>query len=145
MKVSEDPVVVEEEFDCSLLSVWEAITEVEQMRAWYFDNIPEFEAAVGFETQFLVVNEGREFPHLWRITEVVPMEKIAYEWRFGGYPGRGLVAFELSEDNGATRLQLTNRVLEDFPDEVPEFRRESCLEGWRYLLGESLRAYLEPG
>ena len=101
MNVNEAPVIVEETFDASSQSIWNAITVVDEMREWYFDNIPAFEPRVGFETQFMVISEGREFPHLWKVTEVVPLKKIAYEWRFGNYPGQGLVTFELTEQGGA--------------------------------------------
>ena len=143
MKVNEAPVIVEEIFAASAQSVWNAITVVDEMRAWYFDNIPGFEARVGFETQFMVTNEGREFPHLWKVIEVAPLKKISYEWRFGNYPGRGLVTFELTEQGGSTTLKVTNIVLDNFPDDVPEFERESCLGGWRYFIGQSLKEYLE--
>jgi len=143
MKVNEAPVIVEETFNAPLQSVWNAITVAGEMRAWYFDNIPAFEARVGFETEFMVSNEGREFPHQWLVTEVVPLKKISYDWRFGNWPGRGLVTFELSSQGGSTKLKVTNAVLEDFPDDVPEFKRESCLGGWQYFIGQSLRGYLE--
>ncbi len=143
MKVNEAPVIVEETFDASAQSVWNAITVVDEMREWYFDNIPAFEARVGFQTQFMVISEGREFPHLWKVTEVVPLKLISYDWRFGNYPGKGLVTFELTEHGGAISLKVTNIVLEDFPDDVPEFERESCLGGWQYFIGQNLRAYLQ--
>jgi uncharacterized protein YndB with AHSA1/START domain len=143
MKTSEAPVIVEETYAAPVQPVWNAITDPGEMRAWYFDNIPAFEARVGFETQFLVVNEDREFPHLWRVTEVVPQQKISYYWQFEGYPGLGLVTFELTGQSDTTTLKLTNAVLEDFPDDIPEFRRESCVGGWEYFIGQSLKEYLE--
>jgi hypothetical protein len=33
-------------------------------------------------------------------------------------------------------------VVEDFPDDIPEFDRESCQSGWNYLISESLSSYL---
>ena len=115
MKAHDEPVVVEQVFSASRDAVWKAITEIDQMRQWYFDNIPAFEPEVGFETQFTVTNEGRVFPHRWRVTEVVPLRKITYDWRFDDYPGHGLVTFELSPQGDGTTLKLTNIVLEDFP------------------------------
>lgn len=71
------------------------------------------------------------------------MEKTSYDWRFEGYPGVGLVSFELMEHGGSTTLKLTNAVLEDFPEDVAEFERGSCLAGWQYFIGQSLRGYLD--
>ncbi len=53
------------------------------------------------------------------------------------------MTFELTEQGRATTLKLTNTVLQDFPDNVPEFERESCLAGWQYFIGQSLKVYLE--
>jgi len=30
-----------------------------------------------------------------------------------------------------------------FPDDIPEFKRESGVEGWNYLIKKSLKAFLE--
>jgi hypothetical protein len=34
-------------------------------------------------------------------------------------------------------------VRETFPDDIPEFRRDSCIGGWEYLIQKSLKEYLE--
>ncbi len=143
MRTDEDPIIVEQRYGASVEAVWQAVTEIDRMVQWYFDNIPAFEPEAGFETQFNVHHEGRDFPHRWKVTEVVPMEKIAYDWRYDNYPGVGVVTFELFGEAGGTTLRLTHTVLEDFSDDIPEFRRESCLGGWRYFIGERLKAYLE--
>jgi uncharacterized protein YndB with AHSA1/START domain len=146
MKATDPPVVVEQTFEAPIDKVWKALTEIDQMRQWYFENIPEFKAEVGFETQFVVSNEGRDFPHMWRITAVEPGRTIAYDWKFDGYPGNGLVVFELSQQGSVTTLTLTQTVRETFPDEIPEFRRENCIAGWDYFLKDRLKKFLEqPG
>lgn len=48
------------------------------MRQWFFENIESFKPEVGFETQFNVQAESRNFLHMWKIIEVVPMKKIVY-------------------------------------------------------------------
>lgn len=50
MKVNEPSVIVKQEFKQPIEIVWNAITDVTQMRLWFFDNIPAFEARVGFKT-----------------------------------------------------------------------------------------------
>jgi uncharacterized protein YndB with AHSA1/START domain len=142
LKASEEPFVIEQTFNASVDAVWSAITAIDQMREWYFSNIPAFEPEVGFETEFLVTSEGREFPHHWKVTEAVPAKKIAYEWTYENYPGRGLVTFELSQRADETTLTLTNTVPEDFPDTIPEFQRESCMAGWEYFIQRRLTEYL---
>ena len=143
MKINEEQVVVEEIFNASINRVWKSITVNDEMIQWYFENIPSFEAEVGFETQFNVENEGRVFPHLWKVTEVEPNKKITYTWKFDGYPGDSFVEFELFEQGSKTRLKVSVTVLEDFSDDIPEFRRESCVGGWEYFIKGRLKEYLE--
>jgi uncharacterized protein YndB with AHSA1/START domain len=143
MRKEDEPIVVEQTFDRPRDAVWNAITDINQMRQWYSENIPDFKPEVGFKTQFNVISEGRNFLHLWEITEVVPLKRIAYSWKFKEYEGEGLVVFELSEDDDLTKLKLTNSGLESFPDNVPEFTRESCIGGWEYFIQNRLKEYLE--
>lgn len=143
MNINEGPIIVEETFNVSIESVWKAITEIDLMRQWYFENIPSFEAEVGFETQFNVENEGRIFPHMWKVTEAIPNKKIVYTWKFENYPGDSIVEWELSEQDNSTKLKLKVIVLEDFPDDIPEFKRESCIGGWEYFINNRLKEFLE--
>ena len=130
MKAGDDPIVVQETFNADVETVWKSITEIDLMRRWYFDNIPSFKPEVGFETRFTVSSQGREFPHVWKVTEVTPKKRLAYDWRYDGYPGDSFVVFELFEQDSSTRLQLTCTVREDFPQDIPEFQRESGVAGW---------------
>ena len=143
MKVSDEPIVIEQSYECPVEKVWSAITNVNGMRAWFFGNIPNFEPRVGFKTSFSVKSENRTFTHLWEITKVVPFDKLEYKWNYKEYPGDSLVLFELLEEGNTNLLRISITVLEDFPDEIPEFTRESTVEGWNYLLGKSLKEYLE--
>lgn len=113
------------------------------MRKWFFVNIPEVEPKVGFKTSFAVRSEDRTFTHFWDITKVVPLKTLEYRWRYKEYPGDSLVLFELFQQGNTTLLRLSTRVLADFPDDIPEFTRESAVQGWNYLLGKSLKEYLE--
>ena len=47
------------------------------MKLWFFSNKTYFEPVVGFETRFVIQVEDRIFPHLWKLTEVVPNKKIS--------------------------------------------------------------------
>ncbi len=143
MKDSYKPIIVDQIFDASVKNVWNAITVLDEMTQWFFPDISSFEPVVGFKTQFSVQIEDRIFLHLWKLTEVVPMKIIAYEWRFEGYPGSGVSLFELTEEGHQTKLRLTFTVVEKFPDNIPEFKRESGVAGWNYFIKESLKEYLE--
>ena len=125
-------------------SVWSAITVLDQMKKWYFDNIPEFNTDVGFTTEFVVVNDPRTFTHQWEITECIEQEKISYKWKFKEYDGESISHFELyPESDDVTRLRVRIEILKDFTDDISEFRRESCIGGWNYFVGDRLKNYLE--
>ncbi len=141
MKIGE-PVVVEERFNAPVERVWQAITEVDEMKKWFFENIPSFKTEVGFETQFNVENDGRDFLHLWRVVDAVPMKRIALNWKYSGYAGDSVVTFELSVESDSTRLQLKHEATENFPGDIPEFTRESCARGWEYFIKDRLAQFL---
>lgn len=142
MKVTDHPVVVEQVLNNPANEVWQAITEIGQMRQWFFENIPDFKPEIGFKTHFEVRVEDRTFTHLWKVTEVIPLKKIAYNWKYKEYPGDSFVIFELLEENGDVRIRLTSKVIEDFPDHIPEFLRESCVQGWNYFIRGRLKGYM---
>ena len=95
MSDTNEPIIVEQTFNTSINNVWNAITKVDQMRQWFFENIESFKPEVGFATQFSVQSQNRSFLHIWKLTEVVPLKKIIYNWKYGGYSGDSFVMFEL--------------------------------------------------
>lgn len=139
---SDNPIVVEEIFQVSKEKLWRAITEPNQMKLWFFENIEAFKPKIGFKTKFVIENEGRIFPHVWIIKEAEPFKKITYNWKYEGYSGDSDVTFELIEQENGTRLKLTHQVLKSFPQNIPEFTRESCLGGWNYFIKQRLKDYL---
>ena len=78
--MSATPIVVEQIFNAPIAVVWRAITDTDQMRQWFFEPITDFEPKVGFETQFNVRCEDQDYPHLWKVTDVVPETRITYDW-----------------------------------------------------------------
>ena len=138
----ETPVIVVQSFPVSKENLWNAITQQPKMIQWFFENIPDFKPKTGFTTTFVVENEGRVFPHLWAITQVQPHKKIEYNWKYKGYPGDATVTFELQEQGQNTLLKVTHRVIEAFPQNIPEFTRESCEAGWKYFIQQRLKDYL---
>jgi uncharacterized protein YndB with AHSA1/START domain len=142
MKTTDPPIIVESTLAGTLQQAWEAITVHDKMIEWYFQNIPDFQARVGFHTEFPVQSGARTFTHIWDVTEVIPQQKISYHWTYTEYPGESKVSFELLPEGDAIKLRLTNIVLRDFPQDVPEFKRESCIAGWRYFIQQQLTEYI---
>ena len=136
-----ETVVIERSFNVPVARVWEALTNVDDMRVWYFD-LKEFKPEVGFEFEFTVEHEGTKYHHLCKITEVIPQKKIAYTWRYAGEEGNSLVTFELFTDGGKTRLKLTHDGLETFP-KLPAYAKTNFEKGWTEIIGSSLKQYVE--
>ncbi len=141
--MSNHPIVVECLFDAPVSRVWEALTLNEQMKKWYFQ-IPEFKPEVGFEFRFIGKTEdGIEYLHLCKITEVLPFKKLVHSWRYDGIPGISFVSFELFEEDKKTRIKLTHTGTESFASGGRDFAGENFVGGWTYILGKSLKGYLE--
>jgi uncharacterized protein YndB with AHSA1/START domain len=134
-------VVIERTFSAPPERIWKALTDVEEMRRWYFD-LKEFKPEVGFEFEFTVEHEGMKYCHLCKITEVISQKKLAYSWRYKGHEGDSLVTLELSADGDKTRLRLTHEGLETFP-KAPSFARKNFMEGWTQIIGSSLKEFVE--
>ncbi|MES2475004.1 MAG: SRPBCC family protein [Verrucomicrobiota bacterium] len=138
---STEPLVMERTFHAPVARVWQALTQVDEMRQWYFD-LENFEPRVGFEFQFVVEHEGMKYDHRCKVIAVIPHKKIAYTWRYEGHEGESLVTMELFDADGMTRLKLTHEGLATFPNH-PAFAPENFFKGWTEILGSSLKGYLE--
>lgn len=135
-------VVIERIYEATIEKVWEALTNKDQMKQWYFD-VSDFKAEVGFEFQFSAENEGKIYLHKCKVVEAKPITKIAYTWSYEGYEGQSLVTFELfSEDENKTRLKLTHSGTDSFLSH-PDFEKADFNEGWESILGQSLRNFVE--
>ena len=142
-EIAGEPIVVEQDLLVPRHLVWEAISEQDQMRRWFFEQIDTFEAKIGFQAGFDVACEGEVYPHRWEVTQVIPEERLAYTWEYGGHPGSSFVLWELSDaPGGGTRLRLSHVGHETFPQDNPAFRREACEAGWRYFIHDRLSEYL---
>lgn len=139
-----DLVIVERTYNAPIEKVWNAITDRDEMKKWYFD-LPEFKADPGFEFQFYGEGkQGERFLHLCKVIEVIPKKKLTYSWRYDGYEGNSFVTFELFADGNKTRLKLSHKGLESFPvTPNKDFAKENFMEGWTHIIGTGLKEYVE--
>jgi len=140
--MTNDTFVIERTFQAPVEKVWQAITDKDQMKAWYFD-IPEFKPELGFEFQFTAGTPEKSYLHLCKITEVIIGKKLSYSWRYGEYEGNSVVTFELFGEGNSTRLQLTHEGLDSFPKNNPDFAKESFAGGWTEIIGTNLAGFLQ--
>jgi uncharacterized protein YndB with AHSA1/START domain len=137
-----DPIIIEKSFDSKIDVVWKAITDKDEMKKWYF-HMSDFKPEVGFEFQFEGKSEKSTYIHNCRVIEVIPGRKLTHTWSYEGYEGLSFLTIELSPDGPSTIFRLTHEGVDTFPQDDPDFSRESFEAGWKYIIGTSLKEYLE--
>lgn len=136
-----EPFVIERVVNAPVEKVWNAITDREQMKQWYFD-MSEFKPEVGFEFTFEGGAEDRIYVHLCKITEVIPNKKLKHSWRYKGYEGESFVTWELSAEGNGTRVKLIHEGLETFPP-IADFAKENFVAGWTAIVGKNIKEFVE--
>ncbi|MES2389652.1 MAG: SRPBCC domain-containing protein [Bacteroidota bacterium] len=136
------PIVVERLFRASPERIWQALTDLDQMKKWYF-KLDAFKPEPGFEFQFRSgTSDGTQFLHLCKITKVVPCKMLAYTWQYQGVPGLSEVSFELFAEGTGTRVVISHSGTDSFVSAGPDFALASFTKGWTYILNISLATYL---
>ena len=133
---------IERTYHAPVQKVWEAITNREQMKQWYFD-IPDFRPEEGNEFSFTGKDhDGKEWIHLCRVLEVIPMKKLVHSWRYQGYEGDTQVTWELFAEGENTRVKLTHTGFETLPA-LRSLAKENFEQGWTEIVGSSLKKFVE--
>jgi uncharacterized protein YndB with AHSA1/START domain len=141
--MNQEPIVLERSFHAPADKVWQALTDKNKMKQWYFD-IENFKPELGLEFQFYgETDDKKKYLHLCKITELIPGEKLTHSWRYDGYPGESFVKFELFDEGENTRLKLTHRGLESFPATNPDLDKKNFVMGWNQIIGTNLPSFLE--
>ncbi len=137
------PIILEHTFDAQVSNVWNAISDKDEMKHWYFD-LKEFKPQVGFKFQFTGGSDGgKQYLHLCEVTSVKTKERLGYTWKYEGYKGESEVIFELTDDVNQTKLKLTHSGLETFPSTNPDFAVHNFVDGWNHIIHIALKDYLE--
>lgn len=138
-----DPIIVEQALPCKPAEAWAALTEPEQMKKWFFEDMPDFKASVGFKTRFDVQAESQVFEHVWEVTHVDEGKSLTVSWKYPNYDGLGMVTYEVESAASGSLVRVICKGIETFPQEIPEFTPESCRGGWEYFLQGRLREYID--
>ena len=138
------PLIVERTYNAQIENVWKAITDRDRMKEWYFE-LEEFKAEKGFKFQFTGGDENVKYLHECEVLFVDPPNKLSYSWTYPEHnSGYSMVTWELfKEGEKKTRLKLTHEGLDSFPKDDPNFAVKSFTEGWNFILGDSLKNFIE--
>lgn len=138
-----DNVVVKQRVNAPVEKVWSALTDKPQMKEWYFD-IPDFELGMHNEFNFYEPGEEQKFHHHGEILEIIPQSKLKHSWSYPEFSKeRTLVKWELQPDGDGTLVTLTHKGLENFDHLGQDFSHNSFEEGWKGIVGKSLKDYVE--
>lgn len=141
--MSTTPITIERTLNAPVDLIWQAITDKERMKEWYFD-LKEFIPKIGFEFRFFGgPQDGVQYEHVCVVTQVVQHQKLTYSWRYEGFTGISYVTFDLFPDGDKTRAKLTHAGLETFPADNPDFAKENFVKGWSHIIGTSLKDFIE--
>ncbi len=137
------PLTVEKELNAPIEKVWNALTDKDEMKQWYF-TLDDFKAEEGFQFSFPGIgNTGEKYMHRCTVYEVNPPYKLQYSWAYDDIPGFSLVEFNLAlSGDHHTILTLHHFGLETFPQDRADFARSSFNGGWNELVGKLLPQYL---
>lgn len=140
--MSKEPIYIERTFNVSAEEIWNALTNRDAMKEWYFD-IPDFELTEGKSFSFYESGGDKKFLHTGEILEVKPLELLKYTWKHPEQSnGTSYVTWQLVPRRDATMVKLTHEDVDRFADAGPEFARENYETGWSEILGKSLYNFL---
>ena len=134
------PLTKDFNYNVPIEEVWQALTDKDKMKKWYFPQLQKFEPIVGFKFQF--DDDGAGYQKEWIVTKVAEGKTLAHSWAYIGYPGSSEVIFDLFSEENKTRLKITQTDLDSFTNH-PHFKRERFEWGWDNLLGQNLKHLLE--
>lgn len=137
-----DIVKVEAVFDATKSQVWEALTNTEIMKVWYFD-ISNFKLAVGTEFSFYE-GEKKEYLHEGEILKVEQNRVLQHTWKHPQQSkGSSIVTWEIDEsEENKVKVLLWHEGLENFADAGPNFAPANYEMGWNAIVKTNLRNYL---
>ena len=136
-------VVVKQKINAPLEQVWNAITDKNAVKEWYFD-IPDFNAAENSVFSFYGGSEDEQYHHLCEVVENVPQKKFKHTWTYPEISKeKTIVRWELEPDGEGTVVNLTHKGLENFEHLGNDFQVESFENGWNGIIGKSLKEYVE--
>jgi uncharacterized protein YndB with AHSA1/START domain len=81
--MNRQPYVIERICNAPVAKVWQAMTQYEQMKQWYFD-LPGFKPEVGYGFTFTGgPKDGKKYKHVCQVTEAVENQKLRLSGRIG--------------------------------------------------------------
>lgn len=140
----ENPIVQKIFVEQNIATVWDAITNKEKLKEWYFD-VSDFKLEENAEFEFYEPGGQKKYHHLCKILQVKLQSVFKHTWTYPDFsPNQSIVTWSLQahNDNG-TEIALIHEQTEGFKDLGKDFQRESFQGGWKEILENLLKNYLD--
>jgi uncharacterized protein YndB with AHSA1/START domain len=136
-------VIIEAVFDESKQKIWQAITQPEAMKVWYFD-INNFKLEENAVFSFYEEGEKKEYFHECKILQIIPEALLQHTWTHPQQSkGSSTLTWNIeSISSNKTKVTLTHIGLDSFADAGAAFAPENFEMGWNALVKTNLRNYL---
>jgi uncharacterized protein YndB with AHSA1/START domain len=136
---------IERTYNAPINLVWQAITDREMMKEWYFDFAEDFQLQPGAVFEWTAGdNESKQWLHRGKMLEIIPEKKLAHSWEYPGYSGTSTVSWNLTKvDDATTKVTLIHEFNTPFDVTVDALKTENFEAGWTHILTISLKEYLE--
>jgi uncharacterized protein YndB with AHSA1/START domain len=120
--------------------VWSAVTSAEQLMIWWGDHWEIESLDIGATIRFGFADDVV----LAKVGVVEPPHKFVIQWP--PHPGYNVIdvttTFLLEEENGGTRVTVTETGFEAMPDDVRQTRYDSTANGYERVL-QGLKELME--
>ena len=129
-------------FETSKQKVWEAITNPEIMKIWYFD-MSNFKLEIGNEFTFYEPY-GNEFFHKCKVLSFEENKMFQHTWAHPQQSkGTSILTWNIEEiEVNKVKVSLIHEGLDSFADGGDKFAATNYEMGWNALIKTSLRNYL---
>lgn len=138
-----ETVTVTHTFDSPLDTVWNALSDGNELKKWYFP-VQNYVFEIGKEFTFYESDSSHNFLHQCQFLNIIPQQLIEYSWAHPNQSkGSSVVKWELQDEGGTkTKLTLTHTGVENFADAGPDFSKANYEMGWNAIVKTTLRNYL---
>lgn len=140
-----DSFTISKTYKAPIAFVWQALTDKDMLKEWYFNFAADFKLEVGavFEWEAGEPN-GKQWLHRGQMLEIVPQQKLVHTWEYPGYSGSSTLSWELSAlDENHTQIVLTHTFNNPFDKNEAALRKVNFENGWNHIINISLTDYLK--
>lgn len=139
----QDTIQREHVFNHPIQQVWKAISDAEQISAWFIQ--ANFKPEKGYQYTFTHTDEstGNCTNITGEVLEASPVHKLVYTWVVPGTGVDTTVSWQLKETDTGTHLLLEHSGISQYPAETAVKMFDSFSGGWDNCIVE-LTQYLEP-